>query len=212
MQHHRFHSFALASVAFSLALGASACAVQAQPDPTPTASESTEKQAPAAPLTPEEAQRRALDPLLEKMDVEVHVEAARLPKLELAAPALLDPKAPKESQVILWHVPDLTVVEDDRPAWKWDPRIGWYQAYAVGFTVKNIGTLTSGSFRVSILNGSKSRGFDIASLAPGASQYVELTHEVDCGAKAVIIVNPFNAAWESNYDNNVATVPGICNF
>jgi hypothetical protein len=111
--------------------------------------------------------------------------------------------------------PDLTVVEDDRDQWLWDPngRI-WYQGYARGFDIKNIGAGNAGTFHVAVLQGHDSYGFDVPGLAAGASEYFQITQPSylgpACGVNAVIIVNPFNKIPESNYNNNVTTVAGIC--
>jgi hypothetical protein len=109
--------------------------------------------------------------------------------------------------------PDLTVVEDDRPQWKWDGQ-RWYPADARGFLVKNIGSGNAATFHVAVLQGSDSYGFDVPGLAAGTSQYFQITKPSDlgpaCGVKAVILVNPFNAIPESNYNNNATTVAGIC--
>lgn len=186
--------------AIAIAVASSGCAASA--DPTADG----QAQASAA-LS---AHRDALDPMHVQRDERIRTEAARVPAPTHDA----KPSAESTSTKAIWHPyyrPDLTVVRDDRSAWHWDGR-QWYPAYATGFTVSNIGSATSGSFHVAILNGSRSRGFDIPSLTPGASQYYELTSELSCGTTATVIVNPFNVAWESNYDNNVATVPGICNL
>jgi hypothetical protein len=110
--------------------------------------------------------------------------------------------------------PDLTVAEDDRTQLKWDSQRGWYQAYARGFLVRNIGSGNAGTFHVAVLQGSDSYGFDVPGLAAGTSQYFQITKPSDlgpaCGVKAVILVNPFNALPESNYNNNSTTVAGLC--
>jgi hypothetical protein len=110
--------------------------------------------------------------------------------------------------------PDLTVVEDDRDQWLWDPNYGWYQGFARGFDVKNIGYGSAAGFRVAVLMGSDSYGFDVSGLAAGASQYFQITKPSylgpACGETATILVNPFNTLVESNYNNNLTTVAGIC--
>jgi hypothetical protein len=107
--------------------------------------------------------------------------------------------------------PDVTVVEDDRDQQKWDPNIGWYSAFAKGFTVRNIGNGPASQFHVAVYRGPDSYGFDIPSLAAGASQYYEL-QDLGCGENALILVNPFNALYESDYNNNAVTVGGWCNL
>jgi hypothetical protein len=115
---------------------------------------------------------------------------------------------------IIFLEPDLTVVEDDRSQWHCDPSFGCYWAYARGFDVQNIGRGYAGTFHVAVLQGSDSYGFDVPGLAPGASQYFQITQPSylgpACGVTAVIIVNPFNALPETNYNNNVASVAGLC--
>jgi hypothetical protein len=107
--------------------------------------------------------------------------------------------------------PDLTVVEDDRDQWKWDPSIGWYPAYAQGFTVKNIGSGPAAQFHVAVYRSADSYGFDIPSMAADTSQYYRLDN-LGCGEKVLILVNPFNALYESDYNNNAVTITGVCNF
>ncbi|GAC1373801.1 MAG: hypothetical protein NVSMB47_20960 [Polyangiales bacterium] len=189
---------AVTLAAITIAIASSGCAASADPA----------ADGPAQASAALSAHRDALDPKHVEGDERIRTEAARAP----APPH--DAKPTAETPKAIWlpfYRPDLTVVRDDRSAWHWDGS-QWYPAYATGFTVSNIGSATSDSFHVAILNGSRSRGFDIPSLTPGASQYYELTSELSCGTTATVIVNPFNVAWESNYDNNVATVPGICNL
>jgi hypothetical protein len=110
--------------------------------------------------------------------------------------------------------PDLTVVEDDRDQWLWDPGYGWYPGMARGFDVKNIGAGYAGSFHVAVLQGQDSYGFDIPSMNPGTSMYFQITKPSylgpACGVKAVILVNSFNTLAETNYNNNAITVAGMC--
>jgi len=49
-----------------------------------------------------------------------------------------------------------------------------------------------------------SYGLDVDALAPGASNFYDLTGKFPSGSTAVVIVNPFNTAWESDYTNDVA--------
>jgi hypothetical protein len=112
--------------------------------------------------------------------------------------------------------PDLTAVEDDRDQWLYAPGYGWYPGDARGFDVKNVGVGNAGSFHVAVLQGSASYGFDVSGLAAGASEYFQITRPSylgpACGTTAVIIVNPYDALPETNYNNNVATVAGLCNL
>jgi hypothetical protein len=111
-------------------------------------------------------------------------------------------------------LPDLKVVEDDRDQWHCDPAYGCYWAYARGFDIQNIGAGNAPGFHVAVLQGSDSYGFDVPGLAAGASMYFQITQPSylgpACGVTAVVLVNPFNAIAESNYNNNAANVPGLC--
>ncbi len=121
-----------------------------------------------------------------------------------------------ESQTILCNpvlcppLPDLTVYEDDQPVWTYSAAIGWYQASAQGFTVKNQGTGASASFAVDVLELSQSHSLTIPSLAPGASEHFEIT--LGCGQASTVIVNPGNVVKETNFDNNVVGIRGWCNL
>jgi hypothetical protein len=110
--------------------------------------------------------------------------------------------------------PDLTVVEDDRDQELYDPTIGWYGGYAKGFDVKNLGPGNAGTFHVAVLQGSYSYGFDVPGLAAGASIYFQITTPSylgpACGDPAVVLLNPFNAISETNYNNNAVTIDGYC--
>jgi hypothetical protein len=133
---------------------------------------------------------------------------------EEAAKMLERSRQPSDLIIIHFFQPDLTVVEDDRDQLLWDPGIGWYWGSARGFTIKNIGTLDESTFHVAVLQGADSYGFDVGGLKAGASQYFQITKPSylgpACGTNAVILVNPFNAAPESNYSNNSTTVAGLC--
>lgn len=205
MFHNHVCSFSFFVVAAGLALAANGCAVQPQGD-------SPASDAPSAKAdseSPSSAAQRALDPEKTHSEAEVRVEASRLPKPAVAAKHPFGEDGPKESTIGIFRQPDLTVVAEDH-VWRYSPQYGWYSAYQTGFTVKNIGSAASGSFHVAVLNGEHSFGFD-TTLAAGASEYHEIDG-IDCGASAVVIVNTFNAAYESNYDNNVVSVSGFCNW
>lgn len=110
--------------------------------------------------------------------------------------------------------PDLTVVEDDRPQTICNPYC--YPAYAKGFVVKNIGTWSAPTFHVAVLMGSDSYGFDVPGLGAGQSIYFQIRqpsiYGPACGETALVLVNPFNAIVESNYNNNAVSIQGYCNL
>lgn len=110
--------------------------------------------------------------------------------------------------------PDLTVVEDDRSQTICTPATGCYPGYAKGFVVKNIGTWSAPTFHVAVLMGSDSYGFDVPGLGVGQSIYFQITRPSylgpACGETALVLVNPFNAIVESNYNNNAASIAGYC--
>lgn len=104
--------------------------------------------------------------------------------------------------------PDLAVREEIRSVWRWDPNRGWYSVQAQGFTIYNIGVGAAGGFHVAVLRTSQSYGFDVAGLAVGASQWYEV--DASCGEAVTVIVNPWNALPESNYNNNSVGFYGWC--
>ncbi len=110
--------------------------------------------------------------------------------------------------------PDLTVVEDDRPQTICTPVTGCYPAYAKGFVVKNIGTWSAPTFHVAVLMGSDSYGFDVPGLGTGQSIYFQITRPSisgpACGETALVLVNPFDAIVESNYNNDGVSIQGYC--
>jgi hypothetical protein len=108
-------------------------------------------------------------------------------------------------------LPDLTVVEDDRPQTVCTPQAGCYPAYAKGFDVKNLGAGLAGSFRVAVLNGSQSYGFDIPSLAAGQSEYFQLP-SIPCGQSIAVLVNSTQSVQESNDANDSVVIEGYCNL
>jgi hypothetical protein len=173
----------------------------------------------APPLSPKgDALRELADDWTLQQTPISEAEAARLlSSLDRSgqSDATRDPAAVKDLVACCFlFSPDLTVVEDDRSQLLWYPGYGWYWAYARGFDIRNIGTLDAGPFHVAVVQGANSYGFDVPGLAAGASQYFQITTPSylgpACGTNAVIIVNPFNALPESNYNNNVATVAGLC--
>ena len=115
------------------------------------------------------------------------------------------------------RIPDLTVVEDDRDQWLYDPSYGWYQGYAKGFDIENIGLGNAGTFHVAVIQDSTSSyGFDVPGLAAGQSIYYQITDPSylgpACGVNALVLLNPFDAITETNYSNNATTIAGYCFF
>jgi hypothetical protein len=112
--------------------------------------------------------------------------------------------------------PDLTVVEDDRPQTICTPPYGCYNAFAKGFAVKNIGNWSAPTFHVAVLMGSDSYGFDVPGLGAGQSIYFQITRPTisgpSCGETALVLINPFNAIVESNYNNNGVSIQGYCSL
>jgi hypothetical protein len=112
--------------------------------------------------------------------------------------------------------PDLTVVEDDRPQWHCIPGF-CYWADARGFDIENIGTGDAPAFHVAVIQGTDGTyGFDVPGLAAGHSEYFQITEPSwlgpKCGVNALVLLNPFDVIFETNYSNNAVTVAGICDL
>jgi hypothetical protein len=93
-------------------------------------------------------------------------------------------------------LPDLTVRYDE-------------QNNQQGFLVINDGQYAAPTFHVAVLAGAESSGFDVPGLAAGAWHFYPV-EGLSCGQAVTVIVNPFNAVAETNYNNNAASFYGWC--
>jgi hypothetical protein len=79
------------------------------------------------------------------------------------------------------------------------------------FRVSNAGSANAGGFRVAILAGANSYGFDRAGLTKGAStDHVIPAGTVGCGQSFVIWVDPTHKVDEQNESNNTAAPTAPC--
>ena len=80
-----------------------------------------------------------------------------------------------------------------------------------GFTVYNPSYYNAGAFRIAVLADAQSFPVEMPGLAAGAHQFFPVPN-LSCGQPVTVVVNPFNALAESNYNNNVATFTGWCDI
>jgi hypothetical protein len=107
-------------------------------------------------------------------------------------------------------LPDLTVVVDNQPVWKFDPLTGkGYWAIGTGFDVKNNGPGYAGAFTIAVYNGANSQTISLAGMAAGQTEYFNIPWP-PCGGSAAVVVNPWETLPESNYNNDSVSVPGPC--
>jgi hypothetical protein len=78
-----------------------------------------------------------------------------------------------------------------------------------GFVVYNEGQYAAGAFRISVLASGDSFAIDVPGLAAGGWQFHPVPG-LSCGQAVTVIVNPFDALPETNYDNNSVGFYGWC--